>query len=345
VSPQGVVQFTPQADSVEQVEATGNSGAQYGPGAGGTFTSVIKQGTNQFHGSAFEYFTNKLTNANSWANNLTGLPRTQNTHNDFGATIGGPLRKDRTFFFFGFEAERTDQPQVSTSGVPTPAMRAGNFSGTGYTIYDPATVTCVKDSPTGCSQYSRAAFPGNTIPQARINPIGAAIMSLYPDPTRAGVASNYTAQSPRYTNYTQYISRVDHYISEANRLNGVFSYQSTLLPTNAGTSNSFPGVGSTDDLPTSHDVNAVFDFTHTFSSSMLADVRVSFGRNSNYDIAGKAVQQNYSIPGLTMPVLPTTPHQNIAPSISMGNNYASLIGNTANGAVNNYWHIAPVLSQ
>ena len=134
VSPQGVVQFTPQADAVEEVEATGNSGAQYGPGAGGTFTSVIKQGTNQYHGSLFEYFTNKLLNANAWANNLQGLPRTQNTHNDFGGSVGGPIRKDKTFFFFGFEAERTDQPQVSTDSVPTAAMRSGNFTGTGYTV-------------------------------------------------------------------------------------------------------------------------------------------------------------------------------------------------------------------
>jgi hypothetical protein len=126
--------------------------------------------------------TNRLINANTWVNNLTGLPRAANTHNDFGGTVGGPVRKDKTFFFFGYEAERTDQPQVSTDSVPTAVMRAGNFTGTGYTIYDPDTVTCVKTSATGCSQYSRTPFPGDTVPQGRISSIGAAIMSLYPEP-------------------------------------------------------------------------------------------------------------------------------------------------------------------
>ena len=177
VSPQGTVEFTPQADSVEEVEAVGDSGAQYGPGAGGTFTSVIKQGTNQFHGDAFDYLTNRVINANAWANNLTGLPKAANTHNDFGGTVGGPVRKDKTFFFFGFEAERTDQPQSNNDSVPTAAMRAGNFTGTGYTIYDPATVTCVKMSATGCSQYSRTPFPNDTVPQGRISSIGAATIA------------------------------------------------------------------------------------------------------------------------------------------------------------------------
>jgi hypothetical protein len=343
VSPQGTVQFTPQADSVEEVEAVGDSGAQYGPGAGGTFTSVIKQGTNQFHGSAFDYLSNKLINANAWANNLTGLPRAANTHNDFGGTVGGPIRKDKTFFFFGFEAERTDQPQSSTDSVPTAAMRAGNFTGTGYTIYDPATVTCAQTSGAGCSRYSRDAFPNDTVPQSRVSPIGAAIMNLYPNPTGPGVASNFSAQSPRYTNYTQYIGRADHYFSEANRLSGVFSYQSTLLALT--TSNSFPGVGTIDTQPTSHDANGMLDFTHTFSSSMLADIRLSFGRYTSFSVAGIAVQDNYSVPGLTMPFVPTTPHQNIAPSITFGNGYTSMIGNTANGTVNNYWQFSPVLSQ
>jgi len=342
VSPQGTVQFTPQADAVEQVQAAGNSGAQYGPGAGGTFTSIIKQGTNEFHGSAFDYLTNKLINANTWANNLTGLPRAANTHNDFGGAIGGPIRKDKTFFFFGFEAERTDQPQSSTDTVPTAAMRGGNFSGTGYTIYDPATVACA-ETAAGCSQYNRAAFPNDTIPQSRISSIGAAIMGLYPNPTGLGLASNFSAQSARYTNYTQYITRFDQNISNDNRLNGLFSYQNTLLaPT---TSNSFPGVGTTNDLPTAHDLNAALDFTHTFSSSLLADIRLSFGRYTSFNVAGTAVQQDYSVPGLTMPIVPTTPHQNIAPSISVGNGYTPLIGNTANGTVNNYWNLSPVVSQ
>jgi hypothetical protein len=341
VSITGAWDFSPSQDAIEEIQASASDGAQDGPAAGGVFNSVTKSGTNSFHGEVYEYYTNKALNSNSFEDNDTGVPKFPDFLNTFGANLGGPVQKGKTFFFFAYEGFRQDEPETLEESVPTAAMRNGDFAGTGYTIYDPSTVTCTKTTSTGCSTYGRSEFPGDTIPQSDTSAIGAKIMSLYPSPTLSGQLDNYALLSPRTFSYNQYIGRVDHDFSDSTRLYGMFTEQGNheFTPGNA-----FPNAASTAEVPTGDDINAILDFTHTFSPSLVADTKASFGRYTTFTTTGTAVQQNYSVPGLTMPVVPTTTHQNIAPEVCV-TSYTSLFGNTANGTVSNYWYLSPSLDQ
>ncbi len=341
VSTTGSWHFSPNQDVIEELQVSASGGAQYGPAQGGVFNTVIKAGTNKFHGEVYDFYGNEVFNANYLSANATGIPRGVNIRNTYGGNAGGPVRKNKTFFFFGFEGFHQITPSTLSESVPTAAMRGGNFAGTGYTVYDPTTVTCVTQTSSGCSTYSRSAFPDDTVPQSRISTSGGAAMSFYPNPNGLGVLNNYLQLTSAPVVYKQYIGRVDHSFSDSTRLYGLFTKQSnyTISP-----NNDFNNVASTMGVPTGNDYNGIVDLTKVLSPSLVADVRASFGRYTTFTASDQAVEQNYSLPGLTMPFIPTTTHQNIAPSIAV-TNYTSLFSSTANGTVNNYWHLSPSLAQ
>jgi len=121
----------------------------------------VKSGTNSFHGDLYDYWGNAILNANQWVSNETGTPRSSDTRNTYGGTLGGPVFKNKTFFFGSFEGFQQAQPGVVQDSVPTAAMRTGNFAGSGYTIYDPSTVTCTRPA------LQDAVLWPNPIPQQR----------------------------------------------------------------------------------------------------------------------------------------------------------------------------------
>ena len=131
----------PSQDVVEEFRVvTNNVAAEYGNYAGGIINLTTKSGTNAFHGTAYEYLRNKVLNANDYFSNQAGLPRVPLIQNQFGGTIGGPIRKDKTFFFFGYEYEKLQTGTLVTTTVPTTAELAGDFSASGLpVIYDPTT--------------------------------------------------------------------------------------------------------------------------------------------------------------------------------------------------------------
>ncbi len=134
---------------------------------------VTKSGTNGFHGDAYEYFENGALNANNFENNLNGVPR-QNLHqNQFGGTFGGPVKKDKIFFFGSYEQYIENIPFTTVTSVPPAYLRPSNgggvdFTQSGYTIYDPLTTICTAAGGTigNCpgNKYARTAFPNDTIP-------------------------------------------------------------------------------------------------------------------------------------------------------------------------------------
>ncbi|MGD1101476.1 MAG: TonB-dependent receptor [Terriglobia bacterium] len=337
--------FSATQDAVQEVQASvGMYDAQYGPGAGASFNQVLKEGTNRFHGNLYSYNQNTYLVADSWANDLAGIKKPISNLTYIGANGGGPIQKDKTFFYASYEGQRVDQPVTWTSSVPTAAEAQGNFAGTGYTIYDPTTVKCTVTTSSGCSTYGRTAFANNVIPSANISPIGAAIMALYNAPTNAALLNNFvTGTSPRSSKYDQYLGRLDHVFSTSTRVSAIFTRQ-TAYGT-GGTTNGFKGEGSTNTVPLSpFDINGIVDFTRTLSPSLVADFRASFGRLTGFTTTGTALGDKYSVPGLTMPFIPTASEQNIAPQVAV-TNYASLIGNTANGTISNYWYLSPSLEQ
>ncbi len=235
---------------------TSNFSAEYGKAGGGYFNYTMKSGTNQIHGSAYDYFVNEALNA--------GLPFTNNgenehirnpiRQNDYGFTLGGPVflpkiynGHDKTFFFFNFEQFRQGTFTSNTVAiVPTAAQRSGNFSAalqpnvpcngpdpTGQMVclnevFDPNTQTVVNGSTV------RNPFPNNTIPLTRMDPTAAIVQNLIPQPNTSGLV-NYTA--PGYSNFrhtTIPSFKIDHNLNEKMKLSGYYSATKTFSPQTNG---------------------------------------------------------------------------------------------------------------
>jgi hypothetical protein len=149
---QTVVIF-PSVDALQEFKLqTSTYSAEFGRSLGGVVNIQLKSGTNEFHGSVFEFNRNDAFDANNWFNNRAGRKKADLSQNQFGATFGGPIIKDKTFFFADYQGLRITSGQTYLSTVPSLAMRQGNFSELNRVIYDPLT---------------GQPFPGNTIPESR----------------------------------------------------------------------------------------------------------------------------------------------------------------------------------
>ena len=249
-------QTQPSVDAIEEFAIqTSNYAAEFGQAGGGVFNVTMKSGTNQFHGSGYEYFVNEALNAGQpFTDDGNGhLLRPRQRRNDFGFTAGGPVLlpkiyngHDRTFFFISFEQFReTIITNNSALTVPTPAYRSGNFQqaltgkllspndGLGRpvlenTIYDPASDRLVNGV-----RY-RDPFPNNTIPLAQQDPVALNVLKLVPLPTRPGLTNNFI---PTFSNSTvTYIPsiKIDHSISSNLKISGYWSRTGTSTPNNDG---------------------------------------------------------------------------------------------------------------
>lgn len=344
VSDRGVWYFVPNQDAVQELQGGTFYDAQHGRAAGGSFNVNVKAGTNSFHGAVYDHFGHEALNANSVQNNRAGIPKSLNRRHTFGGVIGGPIRSDKTFFFASYEGFRQKFPTTPTGSVPPLAWRRGDFSQSGSNIYDPLTTTCAQTNAQGqCSRYMRSQFPGNIIPPNRINPIGQGLVNLYPEPTNAGIRSNYVVPGPRDFLYDQLIGRIDQNFSANTRMYGLFTFQKNLAhqPGNA-----FPNVASTATVPSGRNYNAILSLTRVISPALVADLRLSFGRYTTSTLAGKVLQENFTgdkIGGLVMPDVPTTTHLNVVPRIQV-DGYTQLFDNTEMGDVSNDWNFGANLA-
>ena len=169
--------LVPTQDAIQEFRVqTNNLGPEFGHLAGGAINLTTKSGSNSLHGSAYEFLRNRSLNANTFFNNRAGVQRPAFTQNQYGANVGGPVIRDKTFFFFSWEGFRLRQGVSYVYSVPTDAMRAGDFSnvrnaaGAVVPIYDPLTTCgqnnnapCAKDA-NGSDIITRQPFPGNVIP-------------------------------------------------------------------------------------------------------------------------------------------------------------------------------------
>jgi Carboxypeptidase regulatory-like domain/TonB-dependent Receptor Plug Domain len=229
--------IVPTVDSIQEVRMlTSNYSAEYGSAAGAVTIVQTKSGTNRLHGSAYEFLRNDKLDANSFFNNRSGAPRPAFQRNEFGGTIGGPIRRDRTFFFGDYQGIRLRQPRSIVATIPTLAQRAmvttGDFSNAGFTIYDPENVI----------NGQRQPFPGNKIPLNRLDPAAVKIFSLLPMPTSTATTRNFVF-NPKLTQRTdQFDVRLDQNLGGSDRFFAKFSYDDTNqiqpgtlpAPTNAG---------------------------------------------------------------------------------------------------------------
>ena len=228
--------IVPTQDSVQEFRVVSNSvSPDFGALMGGAVNITTKAGTNQFHGTLYEYLRNTVLNANFFFNNRTGQPRPPVKQNQYGAAIGGPILHDKTFFFFSWEGFSIRQAIPLLTTVPTAAMKAGDFTGLAL-LYDPLTTcgqfgnpACSTDS-TGKAIITRKTFASqnatgaNVIPANRIDPTAKALLNLYAAPNLPGTGSNYAANGPTGSNQNEYVGRIDHSLSAKQRLFGRYSY-------------------------------------------------------------------------------------------------------------------------
>ena len=258
----------PSQDIVQEFRvATNNVSAEYGSYAGGVINLTTKSGTNTFHGSAYEYLRNKVLNANDYFTNQQGKPRPPLVQNQFGATLGGHLVKNRTFFFFGFEREPIrSSTQVQFFTVPTAAELAGDFSAAGLPkIYDPTT-----------GQQFQCNGVLNVICSNRLDPAAVKIMTLnYPRPNVSGALTrNFVTQTRIGGENDQYNVRLDHRLADNNNLFARYTYWKADSNPYDSWGTHTQGQGHTG----LYTHEAVIGDTHTFNSSTILDVRLAYLR-------------------------------------------------------------------
>ena len=247
----GTIGVRPSVDAIQEVNVSTNLyDASVSRTAGGVVDVITKSGSNAFHGSAYEFLRNAVLNANPNyrfpTNQLGGLqPTLKNPayrQNQYGGSIGGPIRQDKTFFFGDFEQLRIAQGKVFTSTVPTLCERGlavcpdgltqfGDFSDS-PSISAPGGSNAPCTSTAGPLQYGTSACPYVVIPAASVTPLGRAYFNMYPLPTSSALTNNFTTNQAATQNSTTFDVRVDQHISDRDSFYGRYSYNNvaTLTP-------------------------------------------------------------------------------------------------------------------
>src|SRR3954454_23064915 len=211
-------------DGTEELKVqTNGMSAEFGRTGGGVISMITKSGTNTYHGSLFEFLKNNKLNANDFFANKAGRPIAPYKVNQFGGTFGGPIVRNKLFFFFNYEGYRERSSSIETITSPTAAQRTGDFSGLTTSsgaliqIYDPNTP---RPDPNNPGRSFRDPFPANIIPANRINAVAANILKYYPAPNLPGLGANLFLQSPVPISKDAYTVRIDYNLSPTRRIAG-----------------------------------------------------------------------------------------------------------------------------
>jgi hypothetical protein len=339
----GTWQLAPNVDALQEVNVqTTNYDARFGRTSGGIMNMVMKQGTNAFHGNLYDYLENGVMNANNFENNLNGIPTQKVQQNQFGGTFGGPVKKDKIFFFGSFEGYVQNIPFTTLTTVPADYLRPQNgggvdFTQSGYTIYQPNSTFCSGGgSINNCSgTLQRVAFPNNTIPASQINPIAVKLLNLFPAPDvpGAGLKNNFIANVPDKYRYYQPMVRVDYDTSDKTRWYSLFAYQHGTEFRNTSGFTGPAENGNIDNMR--QELMASEDMTHIFSPTFLVDVKMTFSRfqdrSPNGDLNSTVTPESI---GLNMPKVPTS-SRNLLPEITYNEIYPQTVGNNFGANVYN----------
>jgi hypothetical protein len=301
----GQVAFTPIIDAIQEFKLEGNSPpAEFGRFDGGVVNLTTKSGTNEFHGTVWEFLRNEALNArNLFAPATAANPnKPVFRRNQFGGVSGGPIQKDKTFFFVDYQGTRQSAGRTRISTVPTLLRRQGIFTepigGRVVPIYDPATTSV---SPTGAS-LTRDPFPNNTIPMSRFDPVAIQLLNRYPLPTSSGTANNYSRVGNEPSAQDQFDGRVDHRFSDRDVLFGRYSYARdssspvTPLPDGSGAITT-GAAGPTRVLGQSIAAN----YLHTFNARASNELRFGYtprSVNVTATQANRPIEQELGLPGI-----------------------------------------------
>jgi hypothetical protein len=270
-----LIGYNPSPDAIAELKVvSANANATYGNANGGAIVTVLKSGTNNFHGSAYDLLENENLDANSWANGLAlcnacqpptpASPITKYTQNIFGGTVGGPIVHNKLFFFADYEGIRRHFAQgLQATSVLTPAMLKGDFSALSFPLYD--------------TQNNFAPYLGNQV--SVVNPVAqflAAHPEIYPAPNRTPtdglIANNYVGPQNGFVQNNQEDFKVDFTPGNVNKFNGFYSqgtgsdFTSAILPISFPAHNTYPTK------------IAGASYVHTFSSTIVNEARFGFTR-------------------------------------------------------------------
>ena len=294
--------YTPAPDAIQEFNLiTNNAPAEFGNFEGGIVNATIKSGTNAFHGDVWEFFRNDVLNANSWSNNLhesspgvwDPLPKQKLRWNMYGGTLGGPIIKNKLFFFADYQAQRFDIPSSAGSNtVFTAAERLGDFSGlctdstrrgsftgvggactggTGVQLYNPCasfTQPCTPTSPLAPNR-STNLFPNNQIPAAMISPVATALFasSLYPSAVGTGLQNNAVNVVNSAQNVDQGDLKIDFRATQKDNISYRFTRAYQNNPSNNSQDLLSNGISSTPIY------NTVGDWSRTIGNNLVNDAR------------------------------------------------------------------------
>jgi outer membrane receptor protein involved in Fe transport len=264
-----LIAYNPNIDALQEMQVlTGNASAEFGNGNGAIVNMTTKGGTNEFHGNVFEFLENDKLDANSFFNNRSGAAKRGLRQNQFGATFGGPIKRNKLFFFMDYQGTILRDFGTSLVSVPTAAMRGGNLAAYNQTIKDPAT--------------PGATFGGGVIPVSRIvNPVALALFAnpaLYPLPNspgtgNLGVTNDYRGISATNTNNDQADARIDYRLRDQDSIFGRFTIEryrqipgSVAIPTQLAGATIAPTTAG------------VINWTHTISPTAVNEARIGYTR-------------------------------------------------------------------
>lgn len=253
--------------------------ADQGRNSGATVNVISKSGSNNWHGSAYDFLRNQITDARNYFG-----PRPVLRQNQFGGSFGGRIIRDKLFFFANYEGFQRRQERVFVNSVPTAAMRAGDFSGV-RDIFDP---NSLRADSTVSSGFSRTPFPDRLIPSNRFDPIMARMIQAYPLPTSSGLVNNHISTPKERQKWNQVDGRLDYNLNERNNIFGRFSRQDTVTTrpstfVNAripGLEGAF-GLGNEDTFAGDSSLKAyhvVGNWVRTWTPSFIMETKMGFNR-------------------------------------------------------------------
>lgn len=261
----------PSVDGLQEFNIiTNNAGPQYRRGMGAVLVTSSKSGSNALHGSAYEYARNSAVDAKNYFDK-SGSPIPLYRLNDLGGRVGGPIKRDKAFFFLNFEGYYEARGGTDVETVPTLAERNGDFSGIAH-IYDPLTTAA------SGSSYTRTEFPNDTIPVDRRDPIAFQLINAYPLPETSGLTNNIVTHPLKIANDNRGDARVDYQITQTQSLFARYSIDDTQLKM----PNTFNDViGGNEGAFSGPEYNrgqhGVLAYTKVFTPNLVGDFR--FGGN------------------------------------------------------------------
>ena len=248
--------FTPSIEAIQEFKIQENDFSADSGRNPVAINLTLRPGTNDLHGSLFEFLRNNDLDARSFFSpSVNSLRR-----NQFGAVVSGPIIRNKTFFMVNYEGLRTSQSVTKFLSVPTNNQRAGNFTG-GQQIFDPATYDATTNT--------RQPFPGNIIPTSRFGIIGASSLKYYPTPNASSGGFNYITDTANVNNGDQFHTRIDHQIGDKDLLFGRYSYSKANNLTPGG----LPLTGTIENILAN---NITLQESHTFTPAMINQVRMGW---------------------------------------------------------------------